>query len=333
MIARPQPRLRRAAGPGSLRRASVLATVFASVLAPGTAAAELGPLDSPGPDLEPIVGGVPTQADELDAVVALRTANQLCTGTLISPTVVMTAAHCLDDAAPNSTVTVQFGPVAGGGDSVLAERFGVHPQYCDQCTEERYDFAYVELSEPYVPEGGYVEPIVLQAEWDEAMRLGNVVLVSGYGTEDPLDQTPITEPTKRKVTTTITDFTDQGFEFFAGGTGRDTCSGDSGGPAIVQLGNGLRRLAGVTSRGKVPCGDGGWYGVPFASLLWLTTETGVDLGCIYAGCLDTRPAEDEGRCSVGRPGSGTPWALLLLIAGARARRSAGRRRRGPSTRA
>ncbi len=235
----------------------------------------------------------------------------------------MTAAHCLDEVPEGSSITVQMGVDGSSERTVVSNVFGIHPQYCEPCVEERYDFAYVELPEPQVPIDGYLEPIVSQFEWDEAMRLGNVVLVSGFGTNDPLDQTVITNPTKRKVTTTITDFTSQGAEFFAGGTGRDTCSGDSGGPAIVQLGNGIRRLAGVTSRGKVPCGDGGWYGVPYASLLWLNTQTSIDLGCL--NCLDTKPKNEDEGCSVGRPGRAGAWAWLLGLLGLGLRRS--RRRR------
>jgi endonuclease G len=51
-------------------------------------------------------------------------------------------------------------------------------------------------------------------------------------------------------------------EFTAGGNGRDTCNGDSGGPAYIVV-NGSRKVAGLTSRGFPsggrPCGDGGIY--------------------------------------------------------------------------
>ncbi len=286
-------------------------SIALSSLAAPTATAE-GLDDAPLDD--PIVGGVSVEPGEFDAVVALRAGNQLCTGTVVAPTVVLTAAHCFEDVSPGASITVQFGDDANSGQSMVSNSFGIHPQYCDPCTEEVYDFAYVELPEAYTPTDGFLRPIIDQFEWDEAMRVNNVVLVTGFGTNDPFNQTAITNPTKRMVTTTITQFTSQGYEFFAGGGGRDTCSGDSGGPAIVQLGSGIRRLAGVTSRGKVPCGDGGWYGVPYAALLWLDSQTGTELGCPFGGCLDTTPAgQDEGRCAVGRPSSGGAAGLLALL--------------------
>jgi endonuclease G len=51
-------------------------------------------------------------------------------------------------------------------------------------------------------------------------------------------------------------------EFVAGGSGYDSCNGDSGGPAYITVG-GTRRVAGLTSRSTTgattPCGDGGIY--------------------------------------------------------------------------
>ena len=51
-------------------------------------------------------------------------------------------------------------------------------------------------------------------------------------------------------------------EFTAGGNGRDTCNGDSGGPAYITA-NGVLKVAGLTSRPfrtfNQPCGEGGIY--------------------------------------------------------------------------
>ncbi|MCH9682918.1 MAG: trypsin-like serine protease [Deltaproteobacteria bacterium] len=296
----------------------------------GASTAAAGEPEGLGPepsDPDPIIGGFPTAVDEFDAVVALRTdGGRLCSGTVVAPQLVLTAAHCFADLREDTSITVHFGRDTSGMTMVSTD-FAIHNQYCDPCTEETYDFAYVVLPEVYVPTDGYIVPITNQAEWNETMRVGNVVRLVGFGTDDPSGQSLGTGPQpKRQVTTTIDRFTRLGFEFFAGGFNRDTCSGDSGGPAITQLGNGQLRLAGVTSRGQTPCGDGGWYGVPFAALVWVRGRSGVDLlppGCFGGDCVDTSIfADDEGRCTVAAPGQRwAPGWWLLMVPALRRRRS------------
>ncbi|MEM7156662.1 MAG: trypsin-like serine protease [Myxococcota bacterium] len=289
-------------------------TLAGLLAAPGVASAQPDELTDP-PDAVPIIGGVEAGEDELDAVVLLTTNYGSCSGTLIAPRVVLTAAHCFDDLDEDATVTVGFGP-RGTKDSMVAEGFGIHPQYCVLCQEEAYDFAYVELPRDYEPAGGYLHPLTDPREWDETMRIGNVVLLAGYGTDDPHQQMAAS-PLKRKVTTTISEFSDNGIEFYAGGQQRDTCSGDSGGAAVVPLGRGGYRLAGVTSRGSNPCGAGGWYGVPYSALLWVQTLTGAQLlppGCENGGCLELEPATDEeAGCRVGERPEFGGWAFALLV--------------------
>jgi MYXO-CTERM domain-containing protein len=97
--------------------------------------------------------------------------------------------------------------------------------------------------------------------------------------------------------------------------GLDSCSGDSGGPAFATLSSGETLLAGVTSRGFVQCGKGGFYGIPYAALCWLNTETGVDLrgaeACEACDCLNTEPTP-EGRCGCVSRESEAPAGPLLL---------------------
>lgn len=310
-----------------IRRA--LATAIAvGVLGASTPVEGSEPVVDP-PSADPIVGGVPTEPDELDAVVAFyNSEGRMCSGTLVTTELVLTAAHCLVEHREGSPIRVFFGPDTDGA-WMDAIDYGTHPSFCEYCQEEAWDYAYISLPEAYEPADGVLLPITNQAEWDETMREGRVVLLAGFGTDDPNSNGILREELKRKVTTTIARFTDNAFELFAGGNFRDTCPGDSGGPAVVVLGNGTRRLGAVTSRGSDPCGSGGYYGVPFVALPWLRDETGVDLlppGCPFADCLDLLPPAEEGCCSIGTRGGSSPTAalLLLLLAGL-VRRRRGRR--------
>lgn len=277
----------------------------------------------------PIIGGEETEPAEFDGVVAIVAGNGLCTGTAVTPQLVLTAGHCLADIPDEAQVRVFFGDEIDMNMSVGVEDYGVHPSFCSTCEEDIYDYGYVVVSQNFIePPGGFNQPIVSQEEWDEAMRVGAEVVVVGYG-QDPAVEDGL--GIKRKVRTQITRFSEMGLEFFAGGDKRDSCEGDSGGPALAVLPDGTVRLAGIVSRGTSPCGDGGFYGATYPMLRWVRDETGVELcgeGCPSCACVDTSPpAEDEGcgACRTGEDGDpSAPAAAGLLLALLAVRR----RRRG-----
>lgn len=283
------------------------------------------PLTTEPPAPAPIYGGEEVGEGEYDAVVALSVNGVLCTGTVVAPRLVLTAAHCVAGVAPNTTIEVFYGPERKAGDSVDSVSFGAHPQFCgtSKCGEEIYDLAYVELSADFVlPE--YPKPLVEQDEWDETMRPGATITLVGYGEADDPDAPNMGLGTKRKVDTTISRLTGLGLEFFAGGNGKDTCVGDSGGPAFARLADGTERFAGILSRGSDPCGKGGYYGVPYAALCWVRMETEVDLlpgGCDTCDCLETRPSPDGPcECRVNTPRTDGSWLLALGLLALRRRR-------------
>ncbi|MEX1369034.1 MAG: trypsin-like serine protease [Nannocystaceae bacterium] len=297
--------------------------LVASVLASSPATNAPGPLADP-PPVQPIVGGEQTGELEYGAIVALLNSQSgLCTGTVVAPRLVLTAAHCVAGLGLGSTIDVYYGNELQFDMSTEAVDFGDHPDFCETCREDIFDYGYVLLGSDFVPPDGFIMPITDQQEWDEVMRDGQEVILVGFG-EDPDAVNPADSlGTKRKVTTTISRFSELGLEFFAGGDGSDSCQGDSGGPAIVRLSDGTLRLAGITSRGSDPCGKGGFYGAPFPALSWVRDETGVDLlpsECEDSDCLDmSPPPEQSSRCAVGSsrgqggPLGGLGWLLLPVL--------------------
>lgn len=198
-------------------------------------------------------------------------------------------------------------------------RFGAHPDYTgDPTQEDIFDYGFVELGADIEVPGGFVPPITTQDEWDEAMVEGREVVLVGFGAtaQDAAD-----DGTKRVVTTTITRFSERGLEFYAGKAGQDTCGGDSGGPVYVRLDDGTLRLAGITSRGPEPCGNGGWYGTPYPALCWLDSQTDAGLSestCNTCDCLDTRTSDDGG-CVIAGDRTGSAWWLVVVALGRRRR--------------
>lgn len=266
--------------------------------------------DAPHPT--PIIGGRSTEPGEFDGVVAILGGGGICSGTVVAPRLVLTAAHCFTGLGSDTTVRVAYGQTSFE-DSVVASSWATHPLYCSECATDRFDYAYVTLDVDFVLPSGYTLPIVEQSEWDDAMRPGADVILVGYGKDAPGDDGE--SGVKRRATTTVRRFSSTGFEFFAGGHQIDTCNGDSGGPAFFRRADGELRLAGITSRGSDPCGDGGYYGTPYPALCWVRNETGVDLlgpGCGDCDCLDTSPPHDDHGCAAERPASA--WASLWLLA-------------------
>jgi hypothetical protein len=171
------------------------------------------------------------------------------------------------------------------GEVVNVERVVVHPDY-DRYLVPSHDIAVLILEK-----AATASPVELATE-DEVNSEDNVILV-GFGYDHPTQAVGF--GTKRRVDVPLTNlggFTepqitdieqrhgfDTDFEFHAGRKelGKDSCNGDSGGPAYVLVGDSYR-LAGITSRAafssELPCGDGGVYTriTPYSD--WIGTATG-----------------------------------------------------------
>jgi V8-like Glu-specific endopeptidase len=287
-------------------------------------AAVLSAAPDEGPGDPRVYGGVPTEGDEFSQVVSVQVGAILCTGTVVDTQLVLTAAHCFASQPDPADIAIKIGnDISSPEATVGATAWAQHPEFCigNDCTEDIHDFAYIVLDTPLQFSDGFATPLSSQEEFDDYMRTGQGVWVVGYGEDEEG-----TKGVKRKVETSITKFTEQGGEFFAGGDGKDSCSGDSGGPALI-VEDGRIRLAGVLSRGY-DCGEGGVYGIPYPVLCWLRDETGVDLsdGCEACDCVDfSHPPGDENcrDCSVGAQNEplGALFGLALIVAARRRRRA------------
>lgn len=210
--------------------------------------------------LNRIVGGRPT-ANFPECCLIGNNQGFFCTGVLIHPRVVLTAAHCqelgITRVGLNCTTATDRNI-----ELINVQRVRVHPRYTP--AGRINDIAVLIL-----PTAARTRPVEM-ATTEELRNAAETTLV-GFGHNNLSGTSGF--GLKREVSVALDvhgDINDAearlGFEsdveFTAGGNGRDTCNGDSGGPAYIVVGNGFK-VAGLTSRPyrvfSTRCGEGGIY--------------------------------------------------------------------------
>ena len=217
----------------------MVGVVAAVAMATGASAITNGTADGTA---HPNVGGLVSPTQYSDGTWLY------CSGTLISPTVFLTAAHC----AEGDRATVTFSPAYHAGDPVYSGDFHADPLY-NHSQNDPHDIAVVVLDAPV--DG--ITPAQLPlpdslATLSKDQRFTSV----GYGAYDVTSgaggKTFHYNDVRMVATGTLNATTQSWLRISmnpATGNG-GTCYGDSGGPNFLGTSN---IVAGVTITGDTPC--------------------------------------------------------------------------------
>lgn len=276
-----------------------------------------------GTGARPVINGTPTMAGQYPAVGALVVDLQpTCSGTLITPNAVLTAAHCLDplfigDSIPGFTRVLDANLV-GPADVTAGAMAIQHP-----------DFDLESEMEPSLGQWNDIGVLILSADVPgaelailpdpaEAMELlpGISLDLVGYGlTSNDSFDVGVKHHGSAKLVQAVQH------ELFISEPGeQQNCNGDSGGPAFAELSGGTR-IVGTVSRApdtNPVCDHGGIDTRVDAYLDWIHLLVEVPCGGLEVPCSVDCVGDDcdgeGGGCGCRSGSGGAPAIGLVLLA-------------------
>ena len=235
---------------------SVLALSSFTVAIPGCA----GGVD-PAVSQSAIVGGTKDTGDPAVVLVfAQKPGSQLgslCTGEVVSPHVVLTAAHCVDPATvgAGAQFTIFLGTDFNDQAQLTSNNFmdvvstDFDPAFNTNSLTAGHDVGVVVTKKAF-----NITPLPVNQDPIDATNIGATLRLIGFGitSTKPADQN--SSGVKRQVSSTLQLY--NSVQIAYGDATHNTCEGDSGGPALMMK-NGTEVIVGTTSYGDQNCQQGG----------------------------------------------------------------------------